>query len=252
MSTMQLRPTCAPGVCGRVDGAVRLMGALALVAALGCGALPQARAQAQEQWACGNLSNGQNGPFDYRTERGRRLAVVEEFHFTTRVENLLGGQSAEIGQDLEYTLRAFPNHHRALLTVQRYAKRSRSDPAPRTSFTVECFYQRALRFQPNDTTARLLYARYLGEAGRLDDAVRQLDYVIEVAADNPFTQYNAGLVFMELGLFDRALKQAHAAQAGGFTKPELRQQLVAKGRWRDPDAGAAAAAAPAPASAASR
>jgi tetratricopeptide (TPR) repeat protein len=204
-------------------------GLLALAAALLCGT-----GMAQQAPPCGHLSNGQNGPFDYRVERGRRLETVEAFHFTAKVEGLIGGQSGELGQDLDYTLRAFPNHHRALLSVARYSKRSKIDPAPRTAFTVECYFDRALRFVRDDTTARMLYANYLQEVGRKNDAIRQLDQVIELAPDNPFTQYNAGLIFAEMGAFDRALRQAHVALAGGFTRTDLRDKLKAAGKWMEP------------------
>ena len=62
---------------------------------------------------CGALQNA-FGPFDYRTERGYNLDVVESYHFTPPVEALIRGSSGTIGGDLDYTLRAFPNHDRAL------------------------------------------------------------------------------------------------------------------------------------------
>ena len=192
---------------------------------------------------CGSLDNGGNGPFDYRVVRGRELKVVEDFHFNAKVEALVAGQSGTIGDDLSYVLRVFPNHHRALVAATRLAKRSKSPTAAHMPLPMECYYERAVRFRPDDTVARLLFAGYLNDLKRPDEAVQQLDRAIELASDNPFTQYNAGLVFAEMNLFDRALQQAHKAQRLGFMRPELKQKLQAAGKWVDPPDEAAAAAA---------
>ena len=61
------------------------------------------------------------GPYDYtdpRTRKGGKdapLSLVERYHFTPDVENLVGGNTS-LGPegDLNYTITAFPNHHRAL------------------------------------------------------------------------------------------------------------------------------------------
>lgn len=67
---------------------------------------------------CGALQNA-FGPFDDRTARGYNLDVVGSYHFTPPVEALIRGASGTIGGDLDYTLRAFPNHHRALNATNR-------------------------------------------------------------------------------------------------------------------------------------
>src|SRR5882672_10328606 len=64
---------------------------------------------------CGALPNAY-GPFDYRIEHDK-LAIVEAYHFTSQVELLIRGQSGALGADLDYTLRAAPNHHRALVAM---------------------------------------------------------------------------------------------------------------------------------------
>lgn len=80
-------------------------------------------------WAappCGDLANAY-GPFDYTNpeHRSKNLGVVERFHFTLEVESLIRGKSSYIWGDLDYTLRAFPNHHRALYAFARYEIRER-------------------------------------------------------------------------------------------------------------------------------
>lgn len=88
---------------------------------------------AQDLGICGSLNNS-FGPFDYRyktsvkTELGDAHSMVEGAHFTPQIEQLIRGKTAvEPGPDIDYTLRAFPNHHRALLSMSRLALRAKSD-----------------------------------------------------------------------------------------------------------------------------
>ncbi len=190
---------------------------------------------AQTASACGNLANA-FGPFDYRTERGINLRVVENNHFATTVEQLIKGQTGELGGDLDYTLRAFPNHHRALLAMMRYGKKLKTTTVPGVTLSVECYFERAIRFRNDDTTARMLYATFLHDNARDKEAIAQLDITFGLAGDNGFTHYNIGMVAADMGMFDRALSQAHLAMKLGFTRTELKQRLVSAGKWLEPSA----------------
>jgi hypothetical protein len=219
-------------------------------------ALPLLLASAAPAWgqaganACGSLANGTNGPFDYRVERGPRLKVVEEFHFNSRVESLVGGQSGSIASDLDYVLRAFPNHHRALVAMTRLARRHNSPVAPAAPLSVDCYFDRALRFQPDDTVARMLFASHLSQSKRADAAVGHLERVVSLAQDNAFTHYNVGMLYAEMALYDRALEHAHKALQLGFARSDLKAKLQAAGKWVEPpeqrEAAPAASAASAP------
>lgn len=188
---------------------------------------------------CGALSNAY-GPYDYRTDRDK-LEIVERFHFTPQVEAAIGLRSAG---DHDYTLRAFPNHHRALLSLARYGEITKS-PQPRGArYSIECYFDRAVRFRPDDTVARMLYAQYLWKNQKPEQSLAQLAAAEQYAKDNGFTHYNLGLVYLEMKQFDKALKQAHQALALGFERTELKQQLQAAGQWADPGASDAAPAQP--------
>ena len=106
--------------------------------------------------ACGGLANGY-GPFDYRIERNGRLPIVDGAHFTPQVEFLIKGDRGYLGQDLDYTLRASPNHHRALASVANWGVRTKGAQPPTLPRPVECYFDRAFRFQPDDTVPRLLF-----------------------------------------------------------------------------------------------
>ena len=88
----------------------------ALLAAGLAGLASQAMAQnAAPENACGSLKNSY-GPFDYRTQR-ESLAVVEAVHFNQTTEMLIRPMGRNFGGDFDYTLRASPNHHRALISM---------------------------------------------------------------------------------------------------------------------------------------
>jgi predicted ATP-grasp superfamily ATP-dependent carboligase len=193
-----------------------------------------ARAQVNPQ-ACGLLANA-IGPWDYRMVRGNELQIVEGAHFTNRVAMAMAGERGYLGQDLNYTLSAFPNHHRALAALQLYETRlprlGKQDLLPRP---VECYFERAIRFKNDDTVARMLYAQYLYRHARPAEAVVQLEATAQMSADNGMTQHNIGLVYAEAKDYQRALAQAHRAMALGFTRPTLRDLLQRAGQWREPD-----------------
>ena len=198
-----------------------------------------ARAQGDPP-GCGSLENNY-GPFDYRTATPHTLNVVQSVHFTPPIENLTrGGRDNPFGDDLAYTLRVFPNHHRALVSLQRLAEREKTDAPSYAKLSVACYFERAMRFQPDDLIVRMLFASYLIKKDRLDEATKQLDYVISHASDNPFTQFNAGLLFLDMKNYQRALAQAHRAAELGFIRTELKERLQAAGKWVEPPVQAAA------------
>lgn len=201
-------------------------------------------AQAQDAQTCGTLVNNY-GPFDYRTAPPHVRDIVERIHFTPPIENLMkGGRDNPFGDDLAYTLRVFPNHHRALISLMRLAEREKTDKPSYANHSVDCYFERAMRFTANDPIVRMLFAGYLAKKNNIQEATRQLDEAIRLSGDNPFTQFNVGLVFLDMKNYDRALEQAHRAAEMGFQRTELKDRLVAAGKWVEPKPGAAAAEAP--------
>lgn len=201
---------------------------------------------------CGETHNTY-GPFDYRTAQPSQRYIVEIAHFTHGVETLTKGATGPFGNDIGYTLAVFPNHPRAIQTLERLAEREKSDPAKGTDMTVDCYYARGMAFAPDDLVFRMFYVSYLIRRNRPEEARKFLDYVVERGSDNPLTQYNAGMLFFDMKDYDRALAQAHRVMAMGMTRTDLRDRLNAVGRWKDPEPVAAPdAAAPAAQAAASQ
>jgi len=207
---------------------------------------------------CGTLSSpGQYGPFDYRTERGNAFQLVQGAHFTPEVEALIRGKSTFTpGPDIDYTLRAFPNHHRALLAMIRLGELQKTPKPNGSRYSVECWLERAIRFRPDDSIVRMVYSSYLNKNTRLPEATYQLEMATTYAKDNGFSHYNIGLHYFDLKNYDKALIQAHKAIELGLTQTALRDRLQSVGKWSEPADAQATPAAPtdaasAPANAAS-
>jgi len=226
---------------------------LILQAVLALGLTPTSADAQVNPRVCGAIyERGAFGPYDYRTDKFF-LPVVENAHFTPEVEALIRGKTgARVEPDLDYTLRKFPNHHRALAAVLRRSITLGMIHIPFLPLPVECYFERALRFKPDDAVARMIYVRFLIVQKRLDDARLQLQDVESRAADSPLTLQNAGLLYLAMQDHEKALELAHRLIAKGGAGEPLKGQLQAAGRWRDPVVGAATEpAASAPAAAAS-
>lgn len=188
---------------------------------------------AQPNLACGSLEKGY-GPFDYRTDKDK-LGIVEQYHFTTEVETLRRGKTTtKIGGDLAYTLRAFPNHHRALMAMVKLAQREGTTKPEGSTFTVDCWFERAERFRANDGMVKVVYGLYLLNRNQNKEAIDKLMQAKELGADDANIHYNLGLAFMRVKDYDHALESAHRAYALGYPLPGLRDQLRRQGKWREP------------------
>jgi tetratricopeptide (TPR) repeat protein len=182
---------------------------------------------------CGALENGY-GPYDARTDHAK-LPIVMAYHFTPAIENLIEGVTANpVGADIDYTLRAVPNYHRALIAMVRLGEREKKDKPRFVRHTVECWLQRAIAFRADDAIVRMIYSTYLNSKKRVDAANAQLEAATAYAKDNGFTHYNIGLHYIDLKNYDKALVQAHKAMSLGFTQTELKNQLVSLGKWSEP------------------
>jgi tetratricopeptide (TPR) repeat protein len=176
---------------------------------------------------------GHYGPYDYVTEGGK-LIIVEQFHFGPEVEALIRGKSGSVAGDLSYTLNASPNHHRALAAIVRLGERTKSPQPPGLKFSIDCYFDRAVRFRPNDTVVRTIFAFHLSLAGRRDEALYHLAIASEAAADDPAAHARIGLLYFHLKQHREALKAAHRARNLGLPNSVLEDQLRTAGQWKDP------------------
>lgn len=188
-------------------------------------------------------SPGAFGPVDYRKATPQERSLVETYHFTPGIENMTTPKTTSLNDmagDVAYTLNVLPNHPRALRTMWRLSNRDGKNPANAGQHTVECWFDRAIRFARDDAIPRLLFVQYLIEKGHKSEGLVIADSVLPLAADNPFTHYNLGLTYFDLGAFDKAAEQALKARELGMPREDLINKLKQAGRWQEPVATDAA------------
>ena len=184
--------------------------------------------------ACGSLKIAGGGPYDYRNER-EELSKVEGAHFTDIVEALIRGTTSNSpGGDIGFTLAVFPNNHRALIAMMKLGEREKTSKPSGSRYTVECWFDRATQFRPDDSVVRMIYSSYLDSKGRQQEANKQLHIATSYARDSAITHYNIGLHYLKIKNFEMALKQAHQASALGWPQTSLREQLIQMGKWTEP------------------
>jgi hypothetical protein len=189
---------------------------------------------------CGSLQNSY-GPFDYRTSKDK-LVIVEGAHFTPDVETLRSGATGSLASDIDYTLRTSPNHHRALNAMVNLSLRVGKAKPPGAHYTIDCFFDRAFRFAPDDGLVRMIYGVYLSRTNRKREAIKVLEEARKHEANNANVYYNLGLVYLDVKDYSNALKNAQTAYRLGAQLPGLRNRLREVGQWREPAPGSDAGA----------
>lgn len=180
---------------------------------------------------CGELT-APFGPYDYRdTSKAHDLFLVEQAHFTSNIERGESGNSGTLGGELNYTLRAFPNHIRALATLVRLSKNGKVMRLPGLRYPVECYFDRAIRFVPDDGMVRAAYGNFLYSQGLTERALPYLEQGAKLAPDNPSVQYNLGVALFRLKRYKEANQAAQNAYAAAFPLPGLRRMLTEAGAW---------------------
>lgn len=185
---------------------------------------------------CGNLTeNTFRKSFDYNSPPPDLLRIVEEPHFPPYVERLQRGSTSDTpGHDISYTLRTFPNHPRALMSMINLGRKEKSNKPKGADFTIDCFLKRAVSFRPEDGTVRQIYGIELMRRKQFEQALEQFKKAEELLGTSGNVAYNLGLAYFETGNYDESLKYAHIALAAGFPLPALKNKLIAKGKWKSP------------------
>jgi tetratricopeptide (TPR) repeat protein len=179
---------------------------------------------------CGDVFDRRDGVFDYTDPADwavhGRIPIVLQYHFTPDVEALRKGNTGDLLADIEFTLRAIPNHHRAIMAVVRY-EATRGIPPGRRS--VQCWFNRALTWRPNDGMVWLLYGNYQAKGQQWEAALESYGRAKALLPDNVEVDYNLGLLYVKRGAYDKAVEHARNAYSKGYPLQGLRRQLAQKG-----------------------
>lgn len=178
---------------------------------------------------CGDVFTNAFGPFDYNNANDREnLPIVERVHFTPIVESLERGNTSTVAMDdISYTLRAFPNHHRALNAVAR--QELDKGGIPPNYYSAQCWFDRAIRFRPDDGNVWLVYANFLTRKNRQEDALEAYGRAKKLLPESPEVDYNLGLLYFKMGRYEQSLSHAKMAYAGNYPLQGLRRKLKERG-----------------------
>lgn len=179
------------------------------------------------------------GPFDYSKRQSIRaydLEIVEGRHFTDNVENLIKGETttSPFG-DLDYTLRAWPNHHRALLSMIHYQLKLDNNLVSDSTATVraECYLQRAINFSLKDPVPYSLYGYYLKKKGKLEKSEIYYKKAADIEPKNAKIAFSYSLLLIDLKRYEEAMKYARTAYEEGNPPETLRKKLKEIGVWKE-------------------
>ena len=182
-------------------------------------------ASAIEVSICGNLNND-IGPYDYTNPLHVQeyLTDIERKYFTTRVETLQHGETKDLASDMDNTLRAFPNHHRALYAMSKYQLTSVRSPTAKY-LSAACYFERGIKFKPTDGIVRLIYGIYLHKSGNSESALVRYQQAEKLAPGSADVQYNLGLLYVDLKQYKKAKTHAVKAYEIGYPLPGLKNKL---------------------------
>jgi tetratricopeptide (TPR) repeat protein len=169
----------------------------------------------------------------YRPRVAGFLALTEEHHFNEDVEALRKGMTTEPMGDIDFVLRSFPNHHRALYSAMQYRLKHPRWPKNAKWQKAECYYHRAVNFSPRDLTVRSQFAILQYKFKKYEDALESYRAADKLNPDDPLLLYNMGLTLVKLKKFQEAKVVADRVYAMNFPLPGLRNKLVTAGYWED-------------------
>ncbi len=186
---------------------------------------------AHAQLCGGPLENNNfQRPVDYRDrlKEGANLNLVERLHFTDKVEALVAGESAPLPMDIDYTLRQIPNHYRALSAMARWDLQH-PRRADAKYYTIDCYFERAFAFHPDDPNPYFIYAVYLHRKKDYDGALREYKQAEGLGLDSSELYYNLGLLYLDKNDLKQAKAYADKAYQEGYPLPGLKSRLERAG-----------------------
>jgi len=177
------------------------------------------------------LTNGY-GPYDFTNpSHQEKLPIVLSAHFRPNVERLIRGvTNTTVHGDLDYTLRAIPNYHRALYAASKLQQRElrqlkRGEQYKPRSYTAECWFTRAIYFQPKDATTRMLFAMHLQASNKQDEAEGMYEQALSLDGTHTELHYNAGLFYLSVNKIEKAKHHANIAYQQGYPLEGLKNKL---------------------------
>jgi tetratricopeptide (TPR) repeat protein len=190
------------------------------------------------------VNGGPNDYYDPDPWIQNYVRLVNEHHLLPAEEQVKKGYTTSttassahrvIWEEIDFTLRWFPNHPDGLRFMAKWWSRFPHPPHK----TEEYYFEKAVSYKPEakwrpvDAVARQLYAIYLHKAGKYKEAEKLYLSAQELNPNDIELHYNMGLLYCAMKQYDKALKHAQIAYNRGFPLPGLRNKLVKAGFWKD-------------------
>lgn len=146
-----------------------------------------------------------------------------------------GGRIRDIWEEIDFTLRWFPNHPEGLRFMAQWLPRYPHPPNKGVIYYFEkaIQYKPTSKWRPVDAVARQLYAMYLHKSGKYDEAEKLYLSALEIAPNNAEIHYNIGLLYCAKKEYEKALPHAQTAYKLGYPLPGLRNMLIKAGTWKE-------------------
>ena len=184
-------------------------------------------------------------PLDWRdrsasTNKYRKLVL--DFHFKPEHQRgaIAGDIRAGVWDNLDYTLRWFPNFPRGLFLLGVFeAQVQRSNPNYVRKLVNEdglspltCYFERAVRLMPDDPAVFNALGIMLIRRDRTDEAIDAFRKAVSLAPESPEAHYNLGLAYFSARDYEKSADAARNAYRLGYKKQGLMIRLKRKGHWK--------------------
>jgi tetratricopeptide (TPR) repeat protein len=204
--------------------AVRAVAALLLTAAFSTGA-------AQE------LQNNDYYSIN-QTERGAELLKsVEKYHMKPAEDEIRQKRYQAAWGDIDFMLRAFPNHPQVLLLMIDLCAKWKS---PRCTDDLAGRFERAIAVNPRAPNTFVVLGIYQQRNRAYREAISSYERALALDPESVNAHYNLGLAYLDAKNYELANQHAQQAYRLGAQLPGLRAKLTKAGRW-DPSAAPPAA-----------
>lgn len=168
---------------------------------------------------------------------------VTNVHLTKKMFTLENGNTGSgpmgLMADLDYTLLRIPNHPQALHLLIRFNNKLNGQLPQLSNFTwkrsVECYFDRAINFSPNNGETYALYGIYYHKQKKYSEAEKQYKTAEEKGYRSADLFYNMGLLYADLEEYELSQKYAIKAYQQGYPLPGLRNRLMNLGKWPEPN-----------------
>ena len=179
-------------------------------------------------------------PHDYyATPAGSELLRnVENYHMGPARKKMADKSYNYAQGDIDFMLRYFPNHPRALALMGEVATQTKRP------FLARKYFDRAIELYPERGGTYIVYGVFLHKAGDVQDAIKQYRTGLKLSPGDMDGHYNLGLALVQAGQYKEANRHAQKAYALGHPLRGLRAKLERANAWK-PEKGKSGGEAPA-------